>query len=112
MIARIASLKPRQHQERSVTADHPEENPPAGSSAGGADAKSPGHDAASGRPGVPGARFCEAGEGWCRICEKMSDIPVLRSEDLLQGHREVLILHGNEVYRLLCTRNNKLILQK
>jgi hemin uptake protein HemP len=60
----------------------------------------------------PGKRFCEAGPGWCRVCEKMSDIPVLRSEDLLQGRREVLIIHGDEVYRLLCTRNNKLILQK
>jgi hemin uptake protein HemP len=61
---------------------------------------------------VAGKKFCEAGEGWCRVCEKMSDLPIVRSEDLLHGHREVLILHGNEVYRLLCTRNNKLILQK
>jgi len=42
----------------------------------------------------------------------MSDIHVFRSEDLLQGSREVLLIHGSEVYRLLCTRNNKLILQK
>ncbi len=61
---------------------------------------------------LSGKKFCEAGEGWCRVCEKMSDVPVLRSEELLQGRREVLILHGNEVYRLLCTKNNKLILQK
>ena len=60
----------------------------------------------------PGKKFCEAGPGWCRVCEKMSDIPVLRSEDLFQGRREVLIVHGDEVYRLLCTKNNKLILQK
>jgi hemin uptake protein HemP len=60
----------------------------------------------------PGKRFCEAGPGWCRVCEKMSDIPVVRSEDLLQGRREVLIIHGGDIYRLLCTRNNKLILQK
>ena len=59
-----------------------------------------------------GKKFCDAGPGWCRVCEKMSDIPVLRSEDLLQGRREVLIIHGGEIYRLLCTRNNKLILQK
>jgi hypothetical protein len=61
---------------------------------------------------VSGKKYCEAGPGWCRVCEKMSDIHVFRSEDLLQGSREVLIIHGSEVYRLLCTRNNKLILQK
>ncbi len=81
-----------------MTADQPSEN-----TAGGA---APSHAAPAGK------KFCESGEGWCRICEKMSDVPILRSEDLLQGHREVLIVHGNEVYRLLCTRNNKLILQK
>jgi len=34
------------------------------------------------------------------------------SADLLQGEREVLIRHADEVYRLRLTRNNKLILQK
>ena len=38
--------------------------------------------------------------------------PTIRSTDLLQGHREVFIEHGDEVYRLLVTRNGKLILQK
>ena len=71
-----------------------------------ASSPTPGNEAA------PGKKFCEAGPGWCRVCEKMSDIPVLRSEDLLHGRREVLIIHGDEIYRLLCTRNNKLILQK
>jgi len=37
---------------------------------------------------------------------------VIRSEDLLQGRREIQILHEGEVYRLLVTRNGKLILQK
>ena len=32
--------------------------------------------------------------------------------ELLHGEREVLIRHGDEVYRLCLTRNNKLILQK
>ena len=36
----------------------------------------------------------------------------IRSEDLLQGDREVVILHNQELYRLLVTKNNKLILQK
>lgn len=39
-------------------------------------------------------------------------VRAVRSEDLLQGSRELLILHGSEIYRLLRTRNNKLILQK
>lgn len=34
------------------------------------------------------------------------------SEELLRGGREMRILHGDEVYRLLVTRNDKLILQK
>ncbi len=63
-------------------------------------------------PAAPGKNICEAGPGWCRVCEKMSDIRILRSEDLLQGQREALIIHGDQVYRLLCTRNGKLILQK
>jgi hemin uptake protein HemP len=37
---------------------------------------------------------------------------VVQSEELLHGQREVQIVHGTEVYRLLVTRNNKLILQK
>jgi len=42
----------------------------------------------------------------------MGDARVVRSEDLLQGHRELFILHAGQVYRLLRTRNDKLILQK
>lgn len=38
--------------------------------------------------------------------------PVVRSEDLLQGHREVAIQHGEEVYRLRVTKTGKLILNK
>lgn len=36
----------------------------------------------------------------------------LRSEDLLQGQREIQIEHRGEIYRLLQTRNGKLLLQK
>jgi hemin uptake protein HemP len=39
-------------------------------------------------------------------------VPVLRSEELFQGGRQVLILHAGDTYRLLRTRNDKLILQK
>jgi hemin uptake protein HemP len=34
------------------------------------------------------------------------------SAELLEGHAEAIIVHGEEIYRLRCTRNNKLILQK
>ena len=38
--------------------------------------------------------------------------PSVESRSLLQGASEVLIRHGNEVYRLRHTRNDKLILTK
>ncbi len=34
------------------------------------------------------------------------------SSSLLQGGKEILIHHGDEVYRLRLTKNGKLILQK
>ena len=37
---------------------------------------------------------------------------IFRSEDLFEGRRQVLIAHGTEIYRLLHTKNGKLILQK
>ena len=37
---------------------------------------------------------------------------VFSSETLLQGHREILIRHGDRVYRLRHTSNDKLILTK
>ena len=36
----------------------------------------------------------------------------IRSEDLLAGAREVVIVHNGEEYRLQVTRNGKLILIK
>lgn len=36
----------------------------------------------------------------------------IRSEALLQGKREALILHAGEVYRLRLTKNGKLLLTK
>lgn len=38
--------------------------------------------------------------------------PPLESRQLLQGQCEVLIRHGDEIYRLRHTRNDKLILTK
>jgi len=37
---------------------------------------------------------------------------VIRSEELFAGERIVLIQHAGEQYRLLITRNDRLILQK
>jgi hemin uptake protein HemP len=39
-------------------------------------------------------------------------VRVVRSEELFAGGRVVLIQHGGEQYRLLLTRNDRLILQK
>ncbi|HIM30599.1 MAG TPA: hemin uptake protein HemP [Planctomycetes bacterium] len=40
------------------------------------------------------------------------EVKVWNSQQLLGSGREAVILHGSQVYRLLCTRNGKLILQK
>lgn len=45
-------------------------------------------------------------------CQTLSEAATVRSGDLLQGRRELRISHAGEIYRLLVTRNNKLILQK
>lgn len=42
----------------------------------------------------------------------VTELRRIRSAELLQGEREVLIEHGSEIYRLRLTRNGKLILQK
>jgi hemin uptake protein HemP len=36
----------------------------------------------------------------------------ISAEELLQGHREICIVHGDVRYRLRITRRHKLILQK
>ncbi|WP_435594027.1 hemin uptake protein HemP [Proluteimonas luteida] len=41
-----------------------------------------------------------------------ADVAELDSLQLLDGQREVRIRHGNEIYRLRHTRNDKLILTK
>uniref|UniRef100_A0A7C4LPR5 Hemin uptake protein HemP n=1 Tax=Schlesneria paludicola TaxID=360056 RepID=A0A7C4LPR5_9PLAN len=43
--------------------------------------------------------------------EPVSEL-IIRSDELLRGHREVRIIHGTETYRLRLTRNGKLILHK
>ena len=46
-------------------------------------------------------------------CRSASVPPgTIDSSEILAGQREVQIVHAGETYRLLVTRNNKLILQK
>ena len=39
-------------------------------------------------------------------------VPQVRIEDLLKGARELVIVHGPDLYHLRLTRNGKLILTK
>lgn len=41
-----------------------------------------------------------------------ADVRKLRSEELFAGQRVVLIQHAGEEYRLMITRNDRLLLQK
>jgi hemin uptake protein HemP len=43
---------------------------------------------------------------------ELPSLRAIRSDEILQGQKEVRIVHEGEVYRLLVTRNGKLILQK
>jgi hemin uptake protein HemP len=40
------------------------------------------------------------------------EVIIWSSEELLKDANEVVILHGEERYRLIKTKNNKLIMQK
>ena len=42
----------------------------------------------------------------------IKEVREVTSSELLRGDTELLIRHGDEVYRLKLTRNGKLILQK
>lgn len=44
--------------------------------------------------------------------EATDSSPVLRTEELFKGNREICIEHEGKRYRLRITRRNKLILQK
>ena len=53
---------------------------------------------------LPDAQVCTASAK--RAIREMT------SSELLRGENELLIRHGDEIYRLKLTRNGKLILQK
>ena len=55
---------------------------------------------------------CDETDLKCQLCKQMKEMRVVTADELLQGHREMLILHAGQVYRLTRTRNDKLILQK
>lgn len=56
---------------------------------------------------------CDGGRKPAIACSRaIEEIATIESKELLRGGREIHILHEDEVYRLLVTRNNKLILQK
>lgn len=65
-----------------------------------------------GHAGAPAAQPCEEGDLQCEVCKQMNEMNIVTAEELLRGHREMLILHAGQVYRLMRTRNDKLILQK
>ncbi len=44
--------------------------------------------------------------------ERQESKPILRSEELFQGGKEIIIRHGNEQYRMFITKSGKLILNK
>jgi len=39
-------------------------------------------------------------------------VPALNVKQLFDGYREIRLFHGSEEYRLMLTKNNKLILTK
>jgi hemin uptake protein HemP len=44
--------------------------------------------------------------------ESLTPLRELNSDDLFQGAREILIRHGDDIYRLRLTKNDRLILHK
>ena len=57
-------------------------------------------------------KVCQRADDPCAMCRGIAGMRVLHSDELLQGQRELFILHAGQIYRLLRTRNDKLILQK
>ena len=47
-----------------------------------------------------------------KINEAFNQKKIIRSEEIFEDKKEVIIVHGTESYRLLLTKNGKLILIK
>jgi hemin uptake protein HemP len=69
-------------------------------------------DPATGRPAETSVSPPTAPRTTAAAPSALGDLRLVRSEDLMQGAREVIILHNDQRYRLVETRNGKLILQK
>jgi hemin uptake protein HemP len=54
----------------------------------------------------------ETGIASASIATRLAMTRIVRSQDLFQGKREVIIEHAKEYYRLLITKSGKLILNK
>jgi len=54
----------------------------------------------------------DVGAGEANDTAERETVRVIRSEEIFAGERIVLIQHAGEQYRLLITRNDRLILQK
>ncbi|MEN6496353.1 MAG: hemin uptake protein HemP [Thermoguttaceae bacterium] len=72
------------------------------------------HDQESKPPADASSRShgCDRAEGPCAVCRELTTVRVMQSDELLGGQREMFIVHHGQVYRLLCTKNDRLILQK
>ncbi len=60
----------------------------------------------------PPSTLCRRADDPCQVCRGIAGMRVVSSDELLQGQRELLIVHAGQLYRLLRTRKDKLILQK
>ena len=56
--------------------------------------------------------LCHRADDPCLACRGIAGMRAVTSDALLQGQRELLIIHAGQIYRLLRTRKDKLILQK
>ena len=56
--------------------------------------------------------ICRGTDSPCAVCQGLAGARVVHSDELLQGQRELRIVHAGQVYRLLRTKNDKLILHK
>ena len=50
--------------------------------------------------GRPAAEPCGEAELKCKLCKQMNEMHIVTADELLHGHREMLILHAGQVYRL------------
>lgn len=62
--------------------------------------------------GGPGSQVPPSPSGTPRVADAPGGPPPVSSESLLRGATEILIRHGEEIYRLRATSKGKLLLTK